>query len=366
MIVFETVGTVDKFIVAVRNIEGLEWLGEIEEEDIPPDDDFFAFDKKGTARPDRTLRGRLFLILSNHRALQQLLSLWKSWKTGESLARGIGKWSDFFSQLHDVRTWGARDRLYETGIIADWQERVKHNEEVVPCEIELWYRNTRLRRQAARDRVGSIIESLQGRISSETVVEEIAYHALLVRLPIGSVRTLMEETGKDSSLVQCEAIQFFRAAGQMAGIIAEDERSTDTSSIEELPTPLGEPVVALFDGLPLQNHRRLAGRLVVDDPDNFEADYPAAERRHGTAMASLILHGDLDANTAALNRAIYVRPILRPDMRDWRRHRQESVPEDTLVVDLIHRAVRRLFESDGREPAAAPRDMRHQFVHRHS
>ncbi len=354
VIVFETVGSVDKFIVAVRNVKGLEWLGEIEEEDIPADDDFFALDDKGAPRLDKALRGRVFLILSNHRALQQLLSLWNLWKSGESLALGRRKWSALFSQLREVRTWGTQDRLYETGVIEDWQERVEHNEEVVPCEIELWYRNDRRRRNAARDRVGAIIEGYQGRVLSEAVIEEISYHALLAQLSIGSLSALMEETGEDSSLVQCEAIQYFRAAGQMVGIIAEDERSKDAAELEELSVPLGEPIVALFDGLPLQNHRRLAGRLIVDDPDDFEANYAASERRHGTAMASLILHGDLNANESALNRMIYVRPILRPDMRDWRRSRQESVPENRLVIDLIHRAVRRLFEGDGAEPPAAP------------
>ena len=40
-----------------------------------------------------------------------------------------------------------------------------------------------------------------------------------------------------------------------------------------LGQPVGLPVVALLDGLPLQAHRRLQGRLIVDDPDGFELDY---------------------------------------------------------------------------------------------
>lgn len=353
VIVLETVGTVEDFIVAVRNIEGLEWLGEIEEEDIPPDDDFFELDKKGAARADKPLRGRLFLVFSNQRALQQLLSLWDSWKAGRPLPYGLGKWGNLFSQLRDVRPWGARDRLDETGILEDWKERVEHNEEIIPCEIELWFRNDHRRRHAARERVSSIVLSLQGSIVHEAIIEEIGYHALLAQLPIGAIRTLIDETGHDSSLVQCEQIQFFRASGQMAGIITEDERTTDTRDIEVLPTSPREPVVALFDGLPLQNHRRLDGRLVVDDPDNFESEYPANERRHGTAMASLILHGELDAEESPLNRLLYVRPMLKPDSRDWRQPRPETAPENLLVVDLVHRAVRRLFE-DGDEPAVAP------------
>jgi len=354
VIVLETVGSVESFIVAVRNIEGLEWLGEIEEEDTPPDDDFFIIDRQGAARSDKTLRGRVFLVFSNQQALRQLLSLWNSWKSGQPLPWGLKKWANLFSQLRDVRPWGVRDRLLETGVLEDWRERVEHNEEVIPCEIELWFRNDHPRRQDARERVYNIVQELQGRIQNEAIIEEIAYHALLAQLPIGSVRMFLEETGLESSLVQCEQIQFFRVAGQMAGIIAEDERSTDSGTIEEPTIPLREPVIALFDGLPLQNHRRLAGRLIVDDPDNYESQYPASDRRHGTAMASLILHGDLDASEPPLNRQLYVRPIMRPDPRDWHQPRQETVPDNTLVVDAIQRAVRRIFEGDGNEPAVAP------------
>ena len=163
----------------------------------------------------------------------------------------------------------------------------------------------------------------------------------------------MAEAGRDTALVQCEQVQFFRATGQMAAVISDDTRTPDTGGVPVVGK-LDMPVVALFDGLPLQNHARLAGRLVVDDPDGLEPQYPAAERHHGTAMASLILHGDLNAGESPLNRRLYVRPILRPDPRDWRTPRPETAPEDQLVVDLLHRAVRRLFEGDGGEPAVAP------------
>lgn len=291
--------------------------------------------------------------MSNHQALRQMLSLWNSWKTGHEFPWGLGKWSELFSRLRDVRPWGVRDRLYETGVLEDWKERVEHNEELIPCEIELWFRADYHRRRTARDRVVAIIQSLQGMIQGEALVEEIGYHALLAKLPIGSVSPLLEETGQESSLVQCEQIQFLRASGQMAGIVLEAERTTDDAPINPPVLPLNEPVVALFDGLPLQNHRRLAGRLIVDDPDGFETDYQASERRHGTAMASLIIHGDIDANEPPLDRPLYVRPILRPDQRSWRQPRPETVPEKILVVDLIHRAVRRLFEGDGETPPVA-------------
>lgn len=352
VIVLETAGPVDAFIVAVRNVEGLEWLGEVEEEDIPPDDDFFLVDKHGARREGKPLRGRVFLLFTNQQALQQLLSLWNRWKDGLPLPHGFAKWGDVFAQLRGVRPWGVQDRLLETGVLHDWEERVAHNQEVVPCEIELWFRQDPRRRLVARDRVTRLVGELGGAVIQEATIDDVAYHAMLVRLPIAAVQPVLA-AGHDASLIQCEQIQFFRAAGQMGGIVIENPRVVDEPQAP-VEAPLGDPVVALLDGLPLQNHQRLAGRLVIDDPDGYEARYPAGERRHGTAMASLILHGDLDANDTPLARRLYVRPILSPDPHAWHAPRPEVVAEDILVVDLLHRAVRRLFEAEGAQPAVAP------------
>lgn len=353
VIVLETAGPVDDFIVAVRGISGLEWLGEVEEEDIPPDDDFFVSASDGTARRDKNLRGRVFLVFTNQQALRQMLSLWDSWQHGHTLPHGLGKWGDVFSKLKDVRPWGVRDRLEETGVLDDWRERVEHSQEIIPCEIELWFHGSTQHRQTAKGRVASLVTALQGQVLHEAVIEEISYYALLVRLPLSAVQQVMNQTRHDAALVQCEQVQFFRATGQMAAVVSDDTRTSDADGTP-IPDQLGEPVVALFDGFPLQNHGRLAGRLIVDDPDNYEPQYPADERRHGTAMASLILHGDLNAGELPLSRRLYVRPILRPDPRAWRNPRPETAPEDQLVVDLVHRAVHRLFEEENGEPAAAP------------
>jgi hypothetical protein len=354
VIILETVGQVENFIVAVRGIEGLEWLGEMEEENIPPDDDFFVPDKDGAARMDKPIRGRLFMVLTNQQALGKILSLWNRWKSNQPLPWGLSKWGDLFAQLRDLRPWDVRDRLFETGILADWQDRVKHGAEVVPCEIELWFRNTPNRRQNASIRVGQLVVELGGEVLHEAKIDEIAYHAMLVRLPVEAVQTLNAEAEHDAALVQCEQIQFFRACGQMAGVVVEDERQEDPGPVPVPPAELGTPVVALFDGLPLQNHRRLLGHLIVDDPDGYEADYPANERCHGTAMASLIIHGDINAGEAPLARPLLVRPILSPDHRAWFSPRPESVSEQTLVVDLLHRCVKRLFDGEGDEPPVAP------------
>jgi len=349
VVVLETIGTVDNFIVAVRNIAGLEWLGEIDEEDVPPDDDFFVPNAEGEPRVDKLLRGKLFLVFSSQRGLARILSLWRLWLQDRELPYGLRKWEQVFAQLKDVRTWSVNDRLEETGVIDDWRLRVENDEEVLPCEIELWFRNDWRQRQRAHDRVTAAIAEVDGEVVSEAVIEEIRYHALLVKLPIASIRPLLQSTTRDSRLVRCEQIQFFRAAGQVAGIIFEDEKEVDSKLILEPEAPLKEPVLALFDGLPLQNHRRLMGRLVVDDPDDYETNYEAKYRCHGTAMASLILHGDIEAEEIASAHKIYMRPILRPDALG-----QEMAREDELFVDLLHRSVRRLFEGDGEEDPASP------------
>ena len=351
-VVLETVGTIENFVRAVDQIPGMEWLAEIESEDILPDEDFFELSTKGEPRRDKPLGGRLFMVFLNQDALQQMLSLWKAWQEGGKLARGQGPWGAVFRQLRDVRVWGAKDRLHETGVLDDWRDRVARGEEVVPCEIELWHRGTPRQRREARNRVASLVDDREGRVISEVALEEIAYHALLVQLPVVFVESLLDREESDIALVQCEQIQFFRAGGQMAVTLGDDGQEEDRAEFPDQPV-VGTPVVALFDGLPLQAHRRLVDRLIIDDPDGVEEDYPATRRRHGTAMASLIVHGDLAAGERPLPRPLYVRPILQPDPHDWHNN-DEVVAESTLVVDLLRRALRRMFEGEEGEPAAAP------------
>ena len=74
----------------------------------------------------------------------------------------------------------------------------------------------------------------------------------------------------------------------------------------------GEPVVALLDGMPLEHHELLEGRLTDRRRGDFASLYRPGQQQHGTAMASLIAHGDSGRRASQLRRPIYVRPILRP------------------------------------------------------
>ena len=231
--VLETVGTVDDFIRAVERVPGMEWLAEVEDEEIPPDDDFFALADDGEARPDKTLRGRIFMVFANQAALRQMISLWEEWQSNQKMPRNFGKWKTLFQQLRDVRHWGVQDRLQETGVLEDWRERIDYGQDVVPCEIELWYRKNPEQRRVARNRVIHLVEDLTGRVITEADIEEIAYHTLLVRLPVVQIRPLLESLDNDIHLVQCEQIQFFRASGQMSSSLPDDLRDQDEQALPE-------------------------------------------------------------------------------------------------------------------------------------
>ncbi len=126
VLVLETVGTVDDFYVAVKAIPGMEWLGEWDEEDIPPDSDFYYEEKR-----DKKLSGRLYLVMTSQTAINELLAMWRKYETDPSvtLPHGRAKWKKMFQLLREIRPWGIQDRLIETGVLDDWKLRVGQGQE---------------------------------------------------------------------------------------------------------------------------------------------------------------------------------------------------------------------------------------------
>lgn len=144
------------------------------------------------------------------------------------------------------------------------------------------------------------------------------------------------------SILTAEQIMFFRPVGQSVFIANGDEANPKIS----VPIADGlaeDPIVALFDGLPQENHPFLANRLIIDDPDDYSPQYQVADRKHGTSMASLIALGDLPSGSQNSHR-IYVRPIMKP--KQALNETIEEVPDDILLVDKIYEAVRRLFAKE--------------------
>lgn len=350
-IVIETIGSVEGFVNAVKHIQGLEWMGEFDIDDIAPDDDF-----RDEREPDKRLNGRLYLMMANQQALHQMLSLWQSYSDDPSFkfGHGFARFRDIFDRLKSIRLWGVKDRFLETGIVEVLRRSLElDRKRPVRLEIELWFHRGVGTRRASEERVACLLQRYHGEILSESSIDEIAYHGLLVELPVDAVQDIVDKP--DSELTECDDVMFFRPKGQM---IAEpnpiEGESLAMESLEEVPLLVGGPVVALLDGYPLENHRWLAGRLRIDDPDGFREAYSATQQRaHGTSMASLIIHGDRNENGTPLANPLYIRPIMKP-VPQINGGFIEEVPDDCLVVDLIHRAVKKMFEGEAAEGPSAP------------
>lgn len=352
VLVLEIIGTIDNFINAVNRIKGLEWLGEFETDNIDPD---YGFEDK--KNPEKPLRGQLFLVMTDQQALQQLCGLFEIWRNNRNadFAYGLTRFKRVFEHLHTIRPWNTEDRIRETGILEDWKERLEFDQSVIPFEAELWFRGSRRRRGQAEAQLRNIIASLDGEVIGQCIIPDIAYHAVLGRIRRNRIQDILDrpEALQDIGLLRCQDMMYLRPVGQCAVPIAEDEAEVGALA-QEPPSELSQasPVVALFDGLPLTRHKLLEGRLIVDDPDGYESDYQAEARKHGTAMGSLICHGDLNEKRGPADRPLYVRPIMRS--RSSFRGYEEAIPEDVLPTDLIHRAVRRLYEPEDDEVPEAP------------
>lgn len=353
VLVLETIGPVDGFVNAVGKISGLEWLADYDLHGINPEHGFLL-DKN----PQKHLTGQLFLVMTDLRAMKELRSLFDRWKADPGVAfhKGLTPFKAAFECLKQIRPWNVHDRLHETGVIEDWRFRLKYEPEFIPFEIELWHRSTRGRRQDAERRIRSEIESLGGSVVQQCTISDIAYHGMLGRLPPAQVQLMIDkqhDRASDIRLLACDEIMYVRPVGQCAVRVFEPVQSSLTVEQEKPVPPLvTSPVVALFDGLPLTRHDLLDGRVLVDDPDGYEKAYQAADRFHGTTMASLICHGELGKQSVSLATPLYVRPIMKPARALG--NSVERIPDDVLPVDLLHRAVRRMYEREDGEAPVAP------------
>lgn len=350
VIVLETVGSLSDFQNVVKRIKGMEWLGDFDV-DVAADDPGFLADGTDPAE----LKGRLFVVAANRAAYNELLSLWSRWTQAadEKLPRNYGALADAFKYLNDVRPWGPKDRVQATGVVMSWQAGLAANVPAIRFEAELWCRAEPAARHSAFENVQTVITEAGGQCIKQAQIPDIAYHGVLLEIPAPVVREAVDalNAGGDTRLLRLTDVKYFAPMGQASISAVPDGEPIPPP---QWPTPTSDPVAALLDGLPLSNHAVLQGRLRIDDPDDYLALYQVGEQRHGTAMASLIAHGELDAGEQALDSLIYVRPVMHPGSPDVNNRRWETFPPNELPVDLLHRAVRRIFEGDGGMPAQAP------------
>lgn len=355
VLVIEIAGHVDDFKQAVE-AAGLEWLGEWDIDDIEPTDDFFELNTK-KERTNKKVNGRLFVSLVNEAGLHELLSLWNQWENKKKLPFKKGKWSDVFSQILKIRRWGIEETLGETGMLNLWEQLLDplNPMQAIQFQIELFYRSTARRRQNE-----VVLERLLAEVGGRTIsafidLPDIAFHAVKAEVPGVKIRQLLTQIATpnqdvDIRLFKYSSIMYFRPTGQ--SLVSTEDGPGEASEFP-VGTPTIPPVVAILDGVPNLLHEALKDRLLFDDPDNLEALYQPGERRHGSSMASLVVHGELDANDGIpLTRQVYHRPILQPDQNT--KNHDEHVPENIFLEDRVHTAVRRMFERIGDVTAQAP------------
>ena len=345
-LVFETVGDPSGFYTAIctlkRQYPNVEWVMELSNS-CPNDDDFYVLNSSGNRDDEKRLSTKVFCVLTNQQALSQILSLWNNYSVNEQFrfARGLSGFKHLFSTLKDVHQWGKQERIEDTGLLEDWQEQLQSNpSETVNAQVELFYRTSEEKRNSAEQKITNIITDAGGVILGKSVIPEIQYHALLVELPRAYAQRIIDRD--EVELILANEIMFMKATGQTiyVGMSEEAEDSVPLSS----PTRVyNEPIVALFDGMPQENHPLLRDLLLVDDPDSMGAGYPVDERIHSTSMASLILRGQTMSSIKNDVHRIYVRPIMK-SQKDWHGKVEEYIPDSFLIVDKIHECIRRLFE----------------------
>ena len=350
VIVFETIGErVEGLARAAEHVPGLEWLAEMDFDDLAPEHGFQVADDA-----TKELPLRIYAVMSNQQAMNRLVGLWDNWCANptERAERNFGPFKNLFINLRDVRRWGVEDRIRTTGLLDYLGERLEGNEDIIQFEVELWCRRDEQSRNDAYENLRMLVADQGGTCVRQSIVVEIGYHGVLVRMPASAVRETVEGILSQTygQLVRCDDVMFFRPFGQAAFDAVSLELEDSDGDLPNLPDAEGNPIVALLDGLPVENHAALSDRLVLDDEDGLAQQYAAEHRQHGTAMASLILYGDLNESGAPISTPVYVRPILVPE-QDFANRVSEVTPRDELLVDLIHRSVRRMFEG---ATAAAP------------
>ena len=348
VIVFEIAGTITNFLRAVARIDGLEFMAEYES-DFAADEHFAVKDdrkgREGQDRIDKSVPGRFYLAMPDVRALEELLRLWERWKNDEQLDHGFAPFAHLFKQLHALRPWGPQDRIPKE-TVAFWHEEIARNRDrPIRTEVELWYRDNATRRRGASQKLQAMVSEASGRIVHESVIGDIAYHGMLIDIPARYVENLIAD--RTVKLALADDVMFLRPQSTLRGPLEIEAESGESLATVGAPPPVGRPVAALLDGVPVQAHTLLANRLVLDDADNLQSRALVSRRIHGTAMASLILHGDRNENGSTLPRPLYVRPLMLTNENGF-----EHTDGERLLIDTIYRAVLRIKGSEGEEAAA--------------
>ncbi|MEA3537155.1 S8 family peptidase [Rhizobium sp. CC-YZS058] len=309
LLVFEVKGDIANFASAINRVPGLEL---IDEEELPSDDDKAPF---------------AYLLVPDLVALRQILSLWRNWLAGQALPTGYTPWRDVFGCLRDLRVWGPADRVQPLDAqILEEEIDGREDGELVALEIELIFRAAGSAAVVSETAVVQAVAQAGGRTIHRARIDDIAYHAILAEIPVAAIRMVIARD--PGSLAGVEPIMHIRPQSVVTGIEANDIVAPLAPVTENPVSPAS--ILALLDGVPVASHPLLRRHLNVEDHFGLEPDALVSERVHGSAMASLIVHGDRNRPEASLPRQVHCIPVMGNNDR---------FPTDRLIVDLIYQAV---------------------------
>ena len=320
LLVFEVRGSIATFAKAIAKVPGLEL---IDEEELPSDEDTAPV---------------AYLLVPDTRALRQIESLWRTWASGRDLPDGHTPWRDVFACLRDLRPWGPGDRVqpFDATLL---EEEIfgKADDEQIPLEVEIVFRPSTEAATANETNVVRAITAYGGAVVSRVRLDDIAYHAILARLPVSAIRAIIEHS--PASLAGIEQVMYIRPQS-----IATEIDVADTVALAPVAPPppvVNDPILAVLDGMPMVGHPLLRQHVSVEDLFGLEPNVLVAQRVHGSAMTSLIVHGDRNQPQQPLPRQIHCIPVLGD---------ADRFPTDRLIVDLIYQAVLRMRGSQ--DPSA--------------
>jgi hypothetical protein len=312
---------------------GLEWLGEEIGGEADEEEDKAVAEDEDPNTP-------LYVTMPTLAGLQKVLSLWRRYVSGEARPKTDGVWWKIFGYLRDVRPWSARDRVEPSVAPFIVRMRKKNPQQPIRLELDLWFRADAELRASAETYIREMMGLVGGKVLDFLTVEPIHYQAALIELPVEQAIMLGDLGGP---LADADRVMRVRPQSLFAAEPAQvDDAARSPSSATQTPT--GLPIAALLDGYPVYDHAKLAGRVIVKESEVQSADVPAARRFHGTAMASLIVGGDLgDTDAQPLSRPIVSVPVLTapPGLSD------ECTPLDKLPIGVMLRAVESLIADRG-------------------
>ena len=341
-LVFITAGSVQNF-ARVANEIGLEVFAESELEDTEDFPDGFI-----PSGEDVNLSRTLYATMPTLVVFEQLLTLWRAYQNQEDAPTGAAPWWKTFDLLLELRPWGPEDRLTE-GARKIIEDRLPLDDmEEVSIEIEIWPTVSVDKRTVWREQAEQRVADLGGQVVDSSSIAEVGfiYEALLVSIPAYAIRAMLDNPGAITDLATLEGVHLILP--QTIGQASPGDEQGETGVHEPLDAfDTDAPIRgALLDGTPVAGHEALDEGVVIEDIHNLVGLSEVNKRDHATAMASLILRGDLEGDGSPLldTRLVSVPVLIDADNGAW-------TPENRLFVDLVHVTLMRLIS--GEEPLAA-------------